>query len=108
MYAYDARARALAEGAIAGGLDRALTTVQRLFLALTFMHSEWLADQERCAALVAANVQSRPDLQGWLLAAEAHRDVIMRFGRFPHRNSVLGRDSTEAELTYLAAPDAGW
>ena len=82
-------ARAVARAALAAGHDRDLTPAQRLFLYLPFEHSEDLADQERCVALM----RDLGDAE-MLDYAERHRDVIARFGRFPHRNAILGRAST--------------
>ena len=98
-FAGDARARALASEAIARGLDAGWPAARRLFLALPFEHSEDLADQDRAVALVAA--LGNPQ---WLRYAQAHRDLIARFGRFPHRNAVLGRESTDAERAAMAGP----
>lgn len=95
MYASDAAALRLAEAAIAAGHDRHFDADLRLFFYLPFAHSESLADQERCVALCGA-------LGGESLAhAEGHRDIIRRFGRFPHRNPILGREMSEEERRFL-------
>jgi uncharacterized protein (DUF924 family) len=95
MYASDARAVKAAEAAIAAGHDRHIDADLRLFFYLPFAHSEALADQERSVALCR-------DLDGNSLAhAEGHRDIVKRFGRFPHRNLILGRDMTEEEQRFL-------
>jgi uncharacterized protein (DUF924 family) len=95
MYASDAAALRLAEAAIAAGHDRHFDADLRLFFYLPFAHSESLADQERCVALCGA-------LGGESLAhAEGHRDIIRRFGRFPHRNPILGRETSEEERHFL-------
>jgi len=95
MYASDAAALRLAEAAIAAGHDRHFDADLRLFLYLPFAHSESLANQERCVALCGA-------LGGESLAhAEGHRDIIRRFGRFPHRNPILGREMSEEERRFL-------
>lgn len=99
----DARALALARGLVASGRDRALDKDRRLFIYLPFEHSEHLADQERCVALMAD--LDDPELLGYAIA---HRDVIARFGRFPHRNAALGRQSTAEEAEYLSQPGAGF
>ena len=75
--------------------------VQRQFLYLPFMHSETLDDQERSVRLY-----QQPGLEDSLRFARHHRDLISRFGRFPHRNALLGRASTAEESTYLASPEA--
>jgi uncharacterized protein (DUF924 family) len=95
-FATDAAALAVATLALAKGFDRALPAPQRLFLYLPLMHSERLADQERCVALFHAE-----DLRDKLRHAVGHADVIRRFGRFPHRNAALGRASTAEEEAWL-------
>lgn len=107
-FAYDEKARALAASAIARGMDQALTRVQRLFLYLPSTHSESLEDQDRCIALVTAMAEGRPDLADCVTSAHAHRAVIARFGRFPHRNAALGRANTAKEAAYLAEPGSGF
>ena len=97
-FAADAAARAVADRALARGFDRQVPEDQRLFFYLPFEHSEAMADQDRCCALVKA--LGNPDLLHW---AELHADIIRRFGRFPHRNAVLGRTTTPAEKAYLDA-----
>jgi uncharacterized protein (DUF924 family) len=98
-FAGDARARRVADAALARGDDRALPPAARLTLYLPFEHGEALADQDRAVALVGA--LGRAD---WTRYAEAHRAVIARFGRFPHRNAVLGRASTPEEIASLSEP----
>jgi uncharacterized protein (DUF924 family) len=97
-FATDALARAVAERAIARGFDQKVTESERLFFYLPFEHSESLADQERAVTLVSK--LGDPDLSRW---SELHADVIRRFGRFPHRNSALGRATTREEQEYLDA-----
>ncbi|WP_088342622.1 MULTISPECIES: DUF924 family protein [Rhodomicrobium] len=98
-FATDGQALSLAERAIAAGLDAKLTPEQRIFLYLPFMHSERLAVQERGIALYdELGIAEQIDYM------RRHRDVIARFGRFPHRNAILGRVSTEAELAFLTEP----
>ena len=97
-FAADAAARAVADRALARGFDRQVPEDQRLFFYLPFEHSEAMADQDRCCALIKA--LGNPDLLHW---AELHADIIRRFGRFPHRNAVLGRTTTPAEKAYLDA-----
>jgi uncharacterized protein (DUF924 family) len=94
----DALARAAAGRAIVRGFDRQVPASERLFFYLPFEHSESLADQERAVALMAT--LDNPDLTRW---AELHAEVIRRFGRFPHRNSALGRASTREEQAFLDA-----
>ena len=101
-FASDARARAAALRAVEGGDDRTLSGDERMFVYMPFMHSEDLADQDRSCALFAA---CRPD---HLRYAELHRDVIRRFGRFPHRNVILGRASTPEERKFLEQPGSSF
>lgn len=96
MYATDALARTVAEAAIRRGFDEAVEPELRRFFYLPFMHSESLADQERSVAL---NESAGADSLRW---ARHHRDIVARFGRFPHRNAVLGRQSTPEEERFLA------
>ncbi|MCW4471754.1 DUF924 family protein [Xanthomonas sp. H13-6] len=96
-YATDGLARHYAMRAIEEGLDRELTPQLRAFLYLPFEHSEDPQDQERSVAMF----EMLGDLE-YLRFAELHRDIIRRFGRFPHRNAVLGRIPTPEELNYLA------
>jgi uncharacterized protein (DUF924 family) len=100
-FATEAAARAAADRAIARGFDRALPPEQRQFLYLPFMHGEALADQERSVRLY-----QQPGLEDSLRFARHHQALIQRFGRFPHRNAILGRASTAEELTYLASSEA--
>ncbi|MGB5063220.1 MAG: DUF924 family protein [Candidatus Competibacter sp.] len=100
-FATEAAARSVANRAIAGGFDRALSPEQRSFLYLPFMHSEALADQERSAQLY-----QQAGLEESLRFARHHRDLIRRFSRFPHRNVILGRESSPEEIAYLASPEA--
>jgi uncharacterized protein (DUF924 family) len=96
-YACDSLARHYAARMVAAGFDLDVDPALRVFCYLPFEHSEDLADQERCVAL------SEPLDADYLKYAVAHRDVIAQFGRFPHRNRALGRDSTAAEVAWLEA-----
>ena len=96
MYATDAQARAAAEAAIAAGFDGKVEANLRRFFYLPFMHSEELADHERSVAL------NEPLGGESLRYARHHRDIVRRFGRFPHRNAVLGRPSSAEEERFLA------
>jgi uncharacterized protein (DUF924 family) len=95
-FATDKQAKAVAERAIARGFDQQTPLAERQFFYLPFEHSEAMADQERCCALVKA--LGNADLLQW---AELHADIIRRFGRFPHRNKVLGRATTPEEQAFL-------
>ena len=98
-FATDAQALALAKQAIERGFDTALTAEQRQFLYLPFMHSEQLAEQERGVELYSALGVAEP-----LDFMRRHRDIIARFGRFPHRNKILGRASSDEEEAFLKLP----
>lgn len=107
-FAGDPRARLLAREMVAARWDEGLLPVERVFVYLPFEHSEDLADQDRAVALFAALAKAQPGFAGFLDFAERHREVIGRFGRFPHRNAALGRASTPAEALYLAQPGSGF
>lgn len=94
MFATDGKALAVARGAIEAGFDQQVDATLRAFVYMPFMHSESLADQERCVALCA-------DLPDNLRFAILHRDIVQRFGRFPHRNDALGRTTTPEEQRFL-------
>jgi uncharacterized protein (DUF924 family) len=98
-FATDPLAREVAQGAIALGLDEKLPPDQRVFLYLPFEHSEEAADQARAVALISALGDEE-----YTRYALAHKAVIDRFGRFPHRNAMLGRASTPEEETFLKEP----
>ena len=112
-FANDERARILAQRARAAGWDQAMLPLERLFLYLPFEHSEDLADQELSVSLFAELQKVAPPEQNAIFAgiydyALRHRDVIARFGRFPHRNERLGRTSTPVELSFLAEPGSSF
>ncbi|GAB5374033.1 MAG: DUF924 family protein [Acuticoccus sp.] len=98
----DAKALAVAEAAVVAGFDRTQPIATRLFFYLPFEHAEDLAAQERGLDLLRP--LGHQDHYYWALV---HADAIRRFGRFPHRNAVLGRQSTEAERAYLATGGFG-
>jgi uncharacterized protein (DUF924 family) len=106
-YATDGAARRAASTAVARGFDVALAPVRRRFVYMPFMHSEDLADQERSVTLFET-MQGDPDNADSLRAARHHRGIVARFGRFPHRNAILGRGTTPEEAAFLAGPDAGF
>lgn len=95
MYATDPLARYFADQAIAAGQDLELEELVRVFLYLPFEHSEVMADQQRSVDLTAAKAT------GYLKYAEEHLEIIQRFGRFPHRNRMLGRATTAEERAFL-------
>ena len=96
-FAGDAQARTAARAAIGRGFDRAFETGLRAFFYLPFMHSEKLEDQEFCVAQFRDLDGAADNLKFALL----HRDIIARFGRFPHRNPILGRITTQEEQRFL-------
>lgn len=96
MYATDERARELANRAIGAGHDRQVPAQLQIFFYLPLQHSEHLDDQQRSVELTR---RLDEDSLRW---AELHLDIIRRFGRFPHRNAILGRPSTAAEEAYLS------
>lgn len=96
-YATDGLARHYAHRTVDAGLDRQIEASMRVFVYLPFEHSESLSDQNRAVTLI----ETLGDAQ-FTRFAELHRDIIQRFGRFPHRNRALGRESTQDELEYLA------
>jgi uncharacterized protein (DUF924 family) len=105
-FAGDARALAIAKRLVDSGLDLALTPIERWFVYMPFEHSECLDDQVEAlrlfARLAAAGVDSPLE---W---ARRHYDIIARFGRFPHRNAILGRASTPEEIEFLKKPGSAF
>lgn len=109
-FACDSYALELAEHAVGARLDAVVPPVHRMFFYLPFEHSESLLDQERSVALFAA---LRREMQHEAFDsahdyAVKHRVVIERFGRFPHRNAILGRESTSEEIEFLAQPGSSF
>ena len=100
-YATEARAREVARAAIDRGFDSELEDAHKAFLYMPFMHSEALEDQQ-----LALRLFDQPGLESNLRFARHHHDIVSRFGRFPHRNAALGRDSSEAEIAYLNSKEA--
>jgi uncharacterized protein (DUF924 family) len=100
-FATDAMAREVTERAIARGFDRAFDPAMRQFFYLPYQHHEDAGAQARGVALYEALVEDGGNPQG-LQYARLHADLIARFGRFPHRNAVMGRLSTPEETAYLA------
>lgn len=100
-FATEALACAVARRAIARGFDGTLDNSQRLFLYMPFMHSEQLEDQDYSLRLFA-----QAGMEDTLKWARHHRDIVQRFGRFPHRNAALGRTGSADEIAYLASEAA--
>lgn len=97
-FASDAQARVAAKAAIAREFDLRIEVPARQFFYLPLMHSEVLADQDRCVRLIVMRFAEPEQIRH----ARAHRDIIRRFGRFPFRNAALGRPSTPEEEAWLA------
>ena len=109
-FAFDDLALAAAKQAVTKGMDRQLGWDERAFLYMPFEHSEHLLDQHTAVGLFSAlrdasTGPTRSLMGNSLRFAQQHRDIIQRFGRFPHRNAVLGRDSSAEELAYVAQGD---
>ena len=110
-FACDARARAVSDEIVARDMDSQLPLSSRPFCYLPQMHAEDARRQEQCVALfqklLAATAPARrQEAQKSVDFALAHRDIVARFGRFPHRNPILGRASTAAETAYLQSGGA--
>ena len=107
-FANDERAREIARHAIENGFDRRQSTVERTFFYMPFMHSEALADQRDCLARFEALTGDNEDRDANRKGALRHLEIIERFGRFPHRNNVLGRASTPEEIEFLKEPGSSF
>lgn len=95
-FSTEARSREVARVALERGFDQELSTEQKAFVYMPFMHSEDLADQERSLQLF-----DQPGLESNFRFARHHHEIVREFGRFPHRNEILGRESSAAEIEYL-------
>ena len=102
-FAQDALALALAQELVASGQDRSLPVEQRRFAYMPYMHSESALVHEQAVALF-----SQPGLEDNLRFEHAHKAIIDRFGRYPHRNAILGRTSTAEELAFLSGPGSSF
>jgi uncharacterized protein (DUF924 family) len=107
-FAGDALALAAAAELEASGADASLSPTQRWFAYMPFEHAEDARMQEKSVALFAGLAAHDHDFDGALDYAHKHRGVIARFGRFPHRNAILGRASTPEELAFLSQPGSGF
>ncbi len=103
-FAGDALALAAAQALVGAGHDRALDPLPRAFVYLPFEHAESLPMQDESVRLFAALADESPALRPMLDYAHRHREAIVRFGRFAHRNALLGRVSTAEELAFLSQP----
>jgi len=97
-YDCDAMARAVTQRTLARGFDRKIAHAERKFFYLPFMHSEYLPDQEHCLELARSYGEEE-----FARDAEQHAEIIRRFGRFPHRNAIMGRSTTAQEQAFLDA-----
>ncbi len=112
-FAYDAIASTLCKQGLKNATDQTLRPIQRVFFYLPLEHSESLADQEYCLQLfqrLAAEAEPllKDTFERYIDFAVRHRDIINRFGRFPHRNAILNRDSTQAEIDFLKTPGSSF
>ena len=100
-FSTEAKSREVAKIAIEQGFDKSMPVEQCSFLYMPFMHSESIEDQD-----LALQLFEKPGMEGNLRFAHHHRAIIEKFGRFPHRNEALGRDSSAAEIEYLDSKEA--
>jgi uncharacterized protein (DUF924 family) len=112
-FAFDPLAQRLAVDGLESGADQALRPIERVFFYLPLEHAESLDLQERCVELFYRLAAAVPDhlhelFRGYVQYAERHRDIIARFGRFPHRNAALGRASTPEETEFLKQPGSAF
>ncbi len=112
-FAHDSQALAWCLNGIAQGLDLKLRPIERVFFYLPLEHSESLQHQEQAVKyfgelFLMVSSESKPAFEEYLNFAVRHRDVIARFGRFPHRNKILGRESTADERAFLAEPGSSF
>jgi len=112
-FALDPVARRLALEGFAIGAFEGLLPIHRLFATMPLEHSESLGDQDRCVSLVRSlrdevSPTERGTFDSYVDFAERHREIIRRFGRFPHRNAVLGRTSTAEEIAFLQTPGSSF
>lgn len=102
-YGGDRKALAVCKTSLSQGFDKDMPPYWALFLIMPLMHSENLADQERCVELVESL-----DIEESTAAAVRHREIVARFGRFPHRNAALGRTTTAEEAAFLKNPNSSF
>jgi uncharacterized protein (DUF924 family) len=107
MYAADSYSTEVAKASLAKGYDKMFGMVQGWFFYMPLMHSEHLADQDACVALFEQLPQDETVQRG-LESAVTHRDIVARFGRFPHRNEILSRESTPEEKAFLLEPNSSF
>ncbi len=112
-FSYDGRALEMAKQAVSAELDMGLEPIFRVFIYIPFEHSENLSDQNRAVSLFdklgeEAGAEFKMVFDNYIAYAVRHQAVIERFGRFPHRNAILGRDSTDEELKFLKQPGSSF
>ena len=112
-FAYDWLACRVALDGINDGIEQSLRPIERVFFYLPLEHAESLPLQERCVALFTALAAATPEadrnvFSGYVDFAVRHQDIIRRFGRFPHRNRILGRPSTPEETAFLQQPGSSF
>jgi uncharacterized protein (DUF924 family) len=106
-FSCDEQAQRIAGNAVAHGFDRGLLPVERSFVYLPFEHAENLASQRKSLQLFAT-LRNDPGSAGNMDYARRHHAIVARFGRFPHRNEILGRKSTPEEIEFLKQPGSGF
>ena len=106
-FATDGGALEAARHAVLHGYDRSMTPSERMFVYLPFEHSESAADQEEACKLTEP-LAAFPETHDVYRYAERHREIVARFGRFPHRNAAIGRASTPGEIEFLKEPGSGF
>ena len=112
-FAQDHHAQDWCNQMLTSGLDQGLRPIERVFAYLPLEHSEDIVDQDRCVAFFSALCEQVPDhhqevFEGFLDFAHAHRKIVRKFGRYPHRNEVLSRESTAAEQAFLTQPGSSF
>ncbi|MEX2498498.1 MAG: DUF924 family protein [Wenzhouxiangellaceae bacterium] len=113
MYRFDDRARALCIEGLETGIDARLRLIQRVFFYLPLEHAESVEDQAWCVDLMRGLAREAPEdqkpvFEDFIGYAEAHRNIVERFRRFPHRNAILGRESTDEEIEFLKQPGSAF
>lgn len=104
-FAQDKKALAIANSAIEAGFDMQIAEDRRVFFYMPHEHSEELDEQKRCLVFMRERTHKGEEYFGY---AKAHHDIIARFGRFPHRNEILGRESTPEEIEFLKQPGSSF
>jgi uncharacterized protein (DUF924 family) len=107
-FAGDALALEAARAMVMQGQDQALQPLRRVFVYLPFEHAESMEAQDESMRLFTRLAQEVPALEGYLDYAHRHHEIVQRFGRFPHRNAMLGRPSSADEITFLQQPGSGF